>query len=138
METSAGCLTFILPPSSFPLHPLGPAGGCLARGLLIFVPVLAPADGAASKVAGQRAAPVLWNHMGQRVSHLLRVDPVTLEVPAAFPQGAASEIKARSIVADPWSREWLRTLRRGASAVSGYRSDGAGGYTLVAVGVDDD
>ena len=83
-------------------------------------------------------APVLWNHMGQRVSHLFRVDPVTLELQAAFPAGASSEIKAQSILSDPVSGKWLRDVGRTGPAVSGYRPDGVGGFTLVAVPVNDD
>jgi hypothetical protein len=81
-------------------------------------------------------APALWSRMGERVSHLLRVDPLTMEVVAVYPEGSGSEAKVASILSDGTTRQWLRSLR--APAVGGYRPDGAGGYTLVAVPVDAD
>ena len=81
-------------------------------------------------------APTLWGQMGQRVSQLLRLDPITMELLAAFPVGPESEAKAAEILLDPASRKWLRNVRD--PAVSGFRPDDAGGYTLVAVPVDND
>jgi serine phosphatase RsbU (regulator of sigma subunit) len=81
-------------------------------------------------------APALWSKMGERVSHLLRLDPITMELIAAFPAGDASDAKVASILADGTARQWLRSVR--SPTVSGYRPDFTGGYTLVAVPVDND
>ena len=82
-------------------------------------------------------APVLWNQMGQRVSHLLRIDPRTMQPIATYPEGPAARLAAAKILADPLNRSWLSTVD--GPAVSSYRPETGGGYNLVAVrvGVDD-
>jgi serine phosphatase RsbU (regulator of sigma subunit) len=81
-------------------------------------------------------APALWNQMGQRVSHLLRVDPTTMQASATYPEGAAAQVKAGQILGDAANRDWVSKLK--APAVSSYRPDTGGGYTLVAVPVEAD
>ena len=82
-------------------------------------------------------APVLWNEMGQRVSHLLRVDPRTMKASATYPEGAEAKLRAGHILSNPVNREWLTKADGplGGPAVSPYRPDGGGGYSLVAVPV---
>ena len=81
-------------------------------------------------------APVLWSEMGQRVSHLLRIDPKTMEAFATYPEGAAAKIKATQILADPSTRDWLLGIK--GPTISGYKPDGGGGYHLAAVPVSYD
>ena len=81
-------------------------------------------------------APALWAQMGQRVSHLMRVDPATMEALATYPDGAAAQIKAVQILAESTNRDWIKGLT--APAVSSYRPDTGGGYTLAAAPVPAD
>src|SRR4029453_7467116 len=81
-------------------------------------------------------APVLWDQMGQRVSHLLRIDPQTMEAFATYPTGPASKVKAEQTVGDRENREWLKQVK--GPTVSTYRPDVGGGYSLVAVPVPTD
>lgn len=78
-------------------------------------------------------APVLWDQLGQRVSHLLRIDPRTMQPIATYPEGAAARLAATKILADPLNRSWLSTVD--GPAVSTYRPESGGGYNLVAVRV---
>ena len=79
-------------------------------------------------------APVLWNEMGQRVSHLLRVNPQTMEALATYPEGASAKLRAAEILGEPVNREWLKGVA--GPAVSPYRADAGGGYSLAAVPVE--
>jgi len=78
-------------------------------------------------------APALWDQMGQRVSHLMRINPQTMEVSAVYPEGPSAKVAAERIVADPANRAWLGQVR--GPAVSSYRPDTGGGYCLAAVPV---
>ena len=82
-------------------------------------------------------APVLWDQLGQRVSHLLRIDPKSMQPIATYPDGPAARLTAAKILADPLNRSWLSTVD--GPTVSTYRPETGGGYNLVAVrvGLDD-
>jgi serine phosphatase RsbU (regulator of sigma subunit) len=78
-------------------------------------------------------APALWDQMGQRVSHLVRIDLQKMEASAVYPQGPSSQVTANRVLADPANRAWLKQVS--GPAVSNYRPDTGGGYSLVAVPV---
>ena len=94
-------------------------------------------DAAADGLKGMWSlAPLLWNQMGQRVSHLLRVDPKQMRATATYPEDAAAAVLADHILGDPVNRAWL--ARVNAPVVGSYRPDTGGGYNLAAVPVPAD